>query len=72
MDRGVTLPVGQTDNDPGDLGDWESSGILDVTDLIPGYDQVLLGNVQAHSVRDGSIATDDLVQGGQFFFLLKD
>ena len=32
IDRSA-LPPGQTDSDPTDLGDWESSGVLDVTRL---------------------------------------
>ena len=69
MNRSV-LPPGQTDSDPGDLGDWESSGVLDVTRLFataPG-EALLIGDVQAHSVRDGAIETYNLVQGGQLVF----
>ena len=69
MNRSV-LPPGQTDSDPGDLGDWESSGVLDVTRFFttaPG-EVLLIGNVQAHSVRDGAIETYNLVQGGQMVF----
>ena len=71
VNRAATLPVGQTDGDPGDLGDWETSGILDVTSLFETEeDEILLvGDVQAHSVRDGSIADFNLVQGGQLFFM---
>ncbi|HQU70723.1 MAG: DUF839 domain-containing protein [Calditrichaeota bacterium] len=71
MDR-TAVPAGQIDNDPTDLGNWESSGILDVTDLFftfPG-EQLLLANVQAHSLTFGSSDRDAaLVQGGQIFFL---
>ena len=69
IDRSA-LPPGQTDSDPTDLGDWESSGVLDVTRLFstaPG-EVLLVGNVQAHSVRDGPIKQYDLVQGGQIVF----
>lgn len=71
MNRYVVLPSGVTDGDPNDLGDWESSGVIDVTalfDTAPG-ETLLFGNVQAHSVRDGIIANQDLVQGGQLFFM---
>ena len=72
MDRNVVAPVGVTDSDPTDIGDWESSGIIDVTDLFdtaPG-EVLLMGNSQAHSVRDGVIGgAAGLVQGGQLFFL---
>ena len=72
IDRSA-LPPGQTDSDPTDLGDWESSGVLDVTRLFataPG-EVLLVGNVQAHSVRDGDIKQYDLVQGGQIVFFSK-
>ena len=71
VNRAATLPVGQTDGDPGDLGDWETSGILDVTSLFDTEEGevLLVGDVQAHSVRDGSIADFGLVQGGQLFFM---
>ncbi len=67
------VPEGQTDGDPDDLGDWESSGILDVSNLFgeePG--NLFLFDVQAHSLRDGIIETADLVQGGQLAFLNKE
>lgn len=68
------VPSGQIDIDADDLGDWESSGIIDVTDEFDADDERLLFfNVQAHSVRglpqDEFEAT--LVQGGQFLFMSK-
>ena len=72
INRDAELPFGQTDGDPFDLGDWESSGIIDVSTL---FDEkkgsLFLFNVQAHSVRDGNVATEGLVQGGQILFLSK-
>lgn len=71
MDRAVIAPNGSTDNAPNDIGNWESSGIIDVTKFFqtqPG-EVLLLGNIQAHSIRDGLIADENLVQGGQLFFL---
>ncbi|BAZ45230.1 putative glycerophosphoryl diester phosphodiesterase [Chondrocystis sp. NIES-4102] len=69
MDRSA-LPQGQTDPEPNDLGNWESSGILDVSNL---FDQdpgsLFIFGVQAHSLEDGIIAEADLVQGGQLAFL---
>jgi hypothetical protein len=63
------VPTGQTDTDPGDLGDWESSGILDVSDLFPGGPGLkLIFDVQAHSLRGGLIDSGNLVQGGQLLF----
>lgn len=63
-----TVSLGQTDSLPGDFGNWESSGILDVSTLF-GYQapgSLFLGDVQAHSVGLGS---NNLVEGGQLFFL---
>lgn len=74
MDRSVVVPIGSTDGDPTDLGDWETSGVLDVTALFggtPGVDTILIADVQAHSVRDGIIGDEDLVQGGQIIILTK-
>ncbi len=73
MDRSAVAPEGSTDGDPDDLGDWESSGILDVTDLFDTAEgeRLLFGTVQAHSIRDGIIADDNLVQGGQLIFISK-
>ncbi len=71
VDRDAVLPSGQTDTDPLDLGDWETSGILDVTNLfrtIPG-EKLFVGDAQSHSVRGGAITTENLVEGGQLFFL---
>jgi secreted PhoX family phosphatase len=69
MDRSA-VPAGMSDNDPTDIGEWESSGIVDVSSLF-GRDggQLFLLDVQAHSIRDGIIAQDDLVEGGQVLFM---
>ncbi len=72
MDRSAVAPAGSTDNDPADLGDWESSGVLDVTKFFETDDKelLLIADVQAHSVRDGLIGGDSaLVRGGQIIFL---
>ncbi|BAY89984.1 MULTISPECIES: esterase-like activity of phytase family protein [unclassified Tolypothrix] len=85
IDRSA-VPSGQTDSSPTDLGNWESSGILDVSTLFD-YDpgELLLFDVQAHSLRDGAIINvpgvdtnkngkiereDNLVEGGQLAFLI--
>ncbi|RMF25731.1 MAG: DUF839 domain-containing protein, partial [Cyanobacteria bacterium J083] len=71
IDRSA-VPEGQTDGDPDDIGDWESSGIIDVSTLFeqnPG--ELFLFDVEAHSIRDGIIAEAGLVQGGQLAFLSK-
>jgi glycerophosphoryl diester phosphodiesterase len=83
VDR-TAVPAGQTDIDPDDLGNWETSGIIDVTDEFDAEgERLLFFNVQAHSLRGGPIGdwtvpssdpnSDDknLVQGGQFLFLSK-
>jgi serralysin len=85
IDR-TAVPSGQSDPVPNDIGNWESSGILDISTLLgnePGT--VLLFNVQAHSLRDGNIinvpgidtdgdgtveANDNLAQGGQLSLLI--
>ncbi len=71
IDRSVVLPKGSTDERPGAIGEWESSGILDVTHLFDSRvgERVLLATVQAHTIRDGMIATRKLVEGGQLILL---
>ncbi len=70
MSRETGTPAGQTNGSPNDIGNWESSGIIDVSALFdeaPGT--LFIGDVQAHSLQDGIIEEADLVQGGQLFFL---
>ncbi|MEB3309143.1 MAG: hypothetical protein VKJ02_02830 [Snowella sp.] len=80
------IPSDQTDSSPTDLGNWESSGILDISTLLgnePG--SVLLFDTQAHSLRNGNIINvpgldtdgdgtverqDNLVEGGQLSLLI--
>ena len=69
-DRSTVLPLGSTDGTPGDFGNWESSGIIDVSSLFgeaPG--QLFLFDIQAHSVSNGLIASKNLFEGGQLCFL---
>lgn len=71
-DRSTVLPLGSTDTNPSDVGNWESSGILDVSSLFgeaPG--ELFLFDLQAHSVNNGLIATKQLYEGGQLCFLEK-
>ncbi len=74
VDRSVVVPAGSTDSGAGDIGNWETSGILDVTDVfqtLPG-ERLLIGTVQAHGIRDGLIGDNPLLdEGGQLFFLSK-
>ncbi|WP_017301148.1 esterase-like activity of phytase family protein [Nodosilinea nodulosa] len=70
VNRTTGIPDGQTDGAIGDIGNWETSGIIDVSTLFgedPG--ELFLFDVQAHSVEDGIIADAGLVQGGQIAFL---
>ncbi len=73
IDRSVVLPEGSTDERPGVIGEWESSGILDVTHLFDSRvgERVLLATVQAHTIRDVMIATRKLVEGGQLILLRR-
>jgi 2',3'-cyclic-nucleotide 2'-phosphodiesterase/3'-nucleotidase/5'-nucleotidase len=69
-DRSAVSPPDAT-NDPAEL--WESSGILDVSTLFPTRpgETLLVADVQAHGIVDGTIAAENLVEGGQLFFLSK-
>ncbi len=80
MDRSA-IPDTQFDSDPDDLGDWETSGILDVSaefGRAPG--ELILYTVQAHSLAGGTIgggpdsgsqADPNLVEGGQLAFFIN-
>jgi secreted PhoX family phosphatase len=74
VDPGVVVPAGTTDLGAGDIGNWESSGILDVTSLfqtLPG-ERLFLVDVQAHGIQDGVIGGNPgLDEGGQLLFLSK-
>jgi 2',3'-cyclic-nucleotide 2'-phosphodiesterase / 3'-nucleotidase / 5'-nucleotidase len=74
VDRTASLPEGQFDNAPHDLGNWETSGIIDISDLLnaPPSEIWLLYTVQAHSIRGGAIANDNLIEGGQLLLLKGD
>ena len=67
------VPVGAVDIDPDDLGDWKTSGVIDVTNLFEADATALLVNVQAHSMRGdligGENTATELVQGGQMLLL---
>lgn len=71
FNRSVSLQGTMTESHPDIVGAWESSGILDVTQLFetnPG-EKLFLATIQAHSVRDGLIAELNLVEGGQLVWL---
>jgi len=78
IDRSA-LPFGQSDSAPADLGNWESSGILDVTGLfetVPG-ETLFICDIQAHSTTSvagvglarNASQGNDLVQGGQLVLI---
>jgi hypothetical protein len=75
IDRSAVVPAGLvTDPVPGDIGNWETSGVIDVTNLFPRKrgERLLLFDVQAHSVTDGVIGgSSRLVQGGQLILMSK-
>jgi VCBS repeat-containing protein len=60
------VPLGQVDSLPADKGNWETSGILDVSTLfgLPGG-SLFLSAVQAHSINTGAA----LSEGGQLVLL---
>ena len=74
MDRSA-VPAGAVDTDPDRMGKWETSGILDVTNLLGADSTVLLVNVQAHTMAGDLLGGDDidsqLVEGGQMVLLRK-
>ncbi len=72
VDRSA-LPSGQTDSSPSDIGNWETSGILDVTNLFATSrgERLLVADVQAHSLTGGTITSANLSQGGQLILLSK-
>ena len=63
----VPTAYGQTDTKTTDFGNWESSGIIDVSDIYgEAAGSVFLADVQAHSITNGNIGGSGyLVQGGQ-------
>ncbi len=83
INRGVTLdaslpnPTQAFDGDFGNAGEWESSGIVDVSTLFGERKGTLfLFNVQAHGIEDqevingaSRISDGDLREGGQLLFL---
>jgi len=80
IDREARYPKNTTDpdymkNKNPDIGNWESSGILDVSELFgaPKDETWLIGTVQAHSLKDGDLDKkgEELVEGGQLFLLRK-
>lgn len=85
IDRSA-IPTGQVDSNPTDLGNWETSGILDVSTLFGNKaGELFIIDVQAGSLNNGTIITatnidgngdgtatanENLVRGGQLSFLI--
>jgi hypothetical protein len=71
----VPVDYGQSDSDPTSVGEWESSGIIDVSDIFSEIfgepaGPLFLSTVQAHSLVDGNIlAGNYLVEGGQILLI---
>ena len=72
IDRSA-VPAGQTDSNPADVGNWESSGILDVTSLFKTKkgERLLILDIQAHSLTGGLLTSAGLVEGGQLLLASK-
>lgn len=79
IDRSA-VPEGQTNggSSASDIGNWESSGVLDVTRLFKRKkgETLLILNTQAHGLAGGGLAQNasqsaDLVQGGQLLLASK-
>ncbi len=70
IDRSA-IPTGQVDTAPADRGNWESSGVIDVTPFFPALpnETLLFLNTQAHSLRGAPITGPVLAEGGQYFLL---
>jgi hypothetical protein len=72
VDDDVVAPEDATNICAGVLGCWETSGVLDVTDLFETAEgeTLLILDVQAHGIRDGAIGDNPLLdEGGQLLFL---
>lgn len=80
LDASLANPTLAFDQDYGNAGEWESSGILDVSSLFGEKKGTLfLFDVQAHGVDDqetqnpeSRIRDSDLREGGQLLFLARD
>lgn len=69
-DRSTVLPLGSSDGNVSDFGNWESSGIVDVSTLFgEAAGTLFLFDVQAHSITNGLISAKTLFEGGQLCFL---
>ena len=64
-------PFAAHDDQAGEIGAWETSGVIDVTALFATgpSERLLMSTVQAHSLKGGFIEQEDLDEGGQVVFL---
>lgn len=70
--RDNVLPLGSSDGAVTDFGNWESSGIVDVSTLFgEAAGTLLLFDVQSHSITNGLIGSKTLFEGGQLCFLRR-
>jgi 2',3'-cyclic-nucleotide 2'-phosphodiesterase / 3'-nucleotidase / 5'-nucleotidase len=71
VDRAAKLPPGQYDGMAMEIGAWETSGIVDVSEEMdaPGSEVWFLLDVQAHGVYGGAIHSQALAEGGQLLLL---
>ena len=77
LDASIADPTAAVDMDAGFAGEWESSGILDVSSLFgERRGTFFIFDVQAHGIEDqeevnpsSRINDGDLVEGGQLLFL---
>ncbi len=79
LDASLANPTHAFDTKFGEAGEWESSGILDVSALFgQRKGSLVVFDVQAHGVTDQAgqnassrISDDDLKEGGQLLFLSR-
>lgn len=78
LDASIATPTDAVDTDTGNAGEWETSGIIDVSELFgKAGGSLFLFDVQAHGIEDQDqfnlsfrITDGDLVEGGQLSFLM--
>ncbi len=74
INRAAALPAGAVDGRAAQVGGWESSGVLDVSEVFGVLSEalLLLVTVQAHGVTGGPIGgRHELVEGGQLLLLSR-
>lgn len=74
VDRSAVSPPGSTDGGAGDIGNWETSGVLDVSQVFETLpeERLLIATVQAHGIEDGPIGgSTQLGEGGQLVLISK-